>query len=93
MPHERQSWTGLDKGKHSDMMQINAQCRYNGLNRDDADWQHDNDMIYKKRIAPTLLHSHHAALDDTFETLSLDSVTNESGDTRDEIIRYDQHHA
>ena len=76
---------GPDRGKHSDMVQSNAQRRDNALNRDDAERHHDNDMGIKKRIAPTPLHSHQL-LNETFEALSFDNVNNESGDTRDEIF-------
>ena len=62
-----------DRGKHSDMMQNNAQ-------------RHNNDMGIKTRIAPTLLHSQQLLIKETFEALSFDSVKNESGDTRDEIF-------
>ena len=66
------------------MMQSNAQCRYNGLNRDDTDRQHDDDMGIKNRITPTVLQS--PALGETFEASSFDSVKNESDNTRDEIF-------
>ena len=75
---------GPDRGKHNDMMQSNTQCRDNGLNRDDSDRQHDNDMGIKKRIAPTLLHSHQLLVKHSKHCHL--TVKNEIGDTRDEIF-------
>ena len=51
------------------MMHSNAQLRDNGLHRDDADHQRDDDMRIKKRITPTLFQS--PALEETFEALTV----------------------